>query len=209
MLDVHPPEHGIHSIRDFSLHLLTISVGLLIAIALEQSVEAVHHRHQRIEAEETIRQEITENRAALQHMQMQTATEIKSLELALVFAEDLRSGQKDDPSNVKLGFSATPLGSAGWSTASATGALSYMNYGEAQRYATAYLEQQNYQTAVAQALSQYEILDTYLIAGQDPRNLKPQDVEAAIPDLRRALADLHSMSDWGRGTLRSYEDALK
>lgn len=31
MLDVHPPHELVHGIRDFLLHLLTITVGLLIA----------------------------------------------------------------------------------------------------------------------------------------------------------------------------------
>ncbi len=47
MLDVHPPHTTTHTWRDFFIHIATISVGLLIAIALEQSVEALHHHHQR------------------------------------------------------------------------------------------------------------------------------------------------------------------
>ena len=47
MLDVHPPHHPTHGWRDFFIHIATITVGLLIAIGLEQTVEAVHHRHQR------------------------------------------------------------------------------------------------------------------------------------------------------------------
>lgn len=50
MLDVHAPEHPIGGPRDFLVHLLTITVGLLIALGLENSVEALHHRHQRKEA---------------------------------------------------------------------------------------------------------------------------------------------------------------
>jgi hypothetical protein len=50
MLDVHPPHHPAHSWRDFFIHIATIVVGLLIAVGLEQTVEALHHRHQRQEA---------------------------------------------------------------------------------------------------------------------------------------------------------------
>jgi hypothetical protein len=49
MLDVHPPHAPTHTWRDFLIHIATICVGLLIAIALEQSVEALHHHHQREE----------------------------------------------------------------------------------------------------------------------------------------------------------------
>jgi hypothetical protein len=47
MLDVHPPHAPTHTWRDFFIHIATICVGLLIAIALEQSVEALHQRHER------------------------------------------------------------------------------------------------------------------------------------------------------------------
>ena len=47
MLDVHPPHAATHSWKDFFIHIATICVGLLIAIGLEQAVEAIHHRHER------------------------------------------------------------------------------------------------------------------------------------------------------------------
>src|ERR1700729_324652 len=46
MLDVHAPHHA-NTWRDFFIHIATICVGLLIAVTLEQTVEAVHHHHQR------------------------------------------------------------------------------------------------------------------------------------------------------------------
>ncbi|MDE1161858.1 MAG: hypothetical protein PW792_07915 [Acidobacteriaceae bacterium] len=54
MLDVHPPEHAVHSWRDFFIHIATIVVGLIIAVGLEQTVEWFHHRHQRHELLEGI-----------------------------------------------------------------------------------------------------------------------------------------------------------
>jgi type II secretory pathway pseudopilin PulG len=47
MLDVHPPHAPTHTWRDFFIHIATIIVGLLIAIGLEQSVEAIHRAHER------------------------------------------------------------------------------------------------------------------------------------------------------------------
>ena len=49
MLDVHPPHHTPNTWRDFFIHIATIVIGLLIAVGLEQTVEAIHHRHQRQE----------------------------------------------------------------------------------------------------------------------------------------------------------------
>ncbi len=83
MLDVHAPEHGINGVRDFFLHLFTITVGLLIALGLEAGAEALHHRHQREEAEATIRREISENHDELQKLQVDIKREGENLEKAL------------------------------------------------------------------------------------------------------------------------------
>ncbi|MGA7157409.1 MAG: hypothetical protein WBY53_11200 [Acidobacteriaceae bacterium] len=47
MLDVHPSHEAAHSWKDFFIHIATICIGLLIAIALEQSVEAIHQANER------------------------------------------------------------------------------------------------------------------------------------------------------------------
>jgi hypothetical protein len=47
MLDVHAPHATIRTWKDFLIHISTITIGLLIAIALEQSVVSLHHIHQR------------------------------------------------------------------------------------------------------------------------------------------------------------------
>ena len=47
MLDVHPPHQAAHTWKDFLIHIATIVVGLLIAVGLEQTVEAVHNAHER------------------------------------------------------------------------------------------------------------------------------------------------------------------
>lgn len=43
-MEIHPPQHGIQSWREFLLHMTTIVLGILIAIGLEQTVEWVHHQ---------------------------------------------------------------------------------------------------------------------------------------------------------------------
>jgi hypothetical protein len=52
MLDIHPPEHTPHSWRDFFIHIATIVLGLVIAIGLEQTVEAIQRHHEREELRE-------------------------------------------------------------------------------------------------------------------------------------------------------------
>jgi hypothetical protein len=61
VIDVHAAHGGIHTWKDFWIHLGTITLGLLIAIGLEQSAEWVHHRYQRHTLEEDLRQEGSSN----------------------------------------------------------------------------------------------------------------------------------------------------
>ncbi len=64
MLDVHPPHSPTHTWKDFFIHIATIVVGLLIAVGLEQTVEYVHHAHQRGELLEDLQREAEYNLAA-------------------------------------------------------------------------------------------------------------------------------------------------
>ena len=62
MLDVHPPHHPTHSWRDFFIHIATIVIGLLIAIGLEQTVEALHRRRELGETRKALAEERQQNR---------------------------------------------------------------------------------------------------------------------------------------------------
>jgi hypothetical protein len=68
MLDVHAPHGGMHTWKDFWIHLGTITLGLLIAISLEQTVEYFHHLHQRHQLEADLRAEGVENRATAENL---------------------------------------------------------------------------------------------------------------------------------------------
>jgi hypothetical protein len=61
MLDIHMP-HETHTWKDFWIHLGTITVGLLIAIGLEQGVEKLHHLEQGRQLTKDLQQEAALNR---------------------------------------------------------------------------------------------------------------------------------------------------
>jgi hypothetical protein len=208
MLDVHPPEH-VHGVRDFLVHIMTITVGLLIALGLEASVEAAHHRHQRHEAEATIREELRQNRDALVKAQADIKLEMTNMLAVLNFVEARSKGQPGDPKDLTLGFHEGPLQDSAWRTAASTGVISYMDYAQVQKYDVAYKEQEQFESMERQTLDEYLQLDSYIVKGFDPNNLNPDDIKAAMPDVRRAIAHLAGMMDISRGTLMAYDDALK
>jgi hypothetical protein len=67
MLDVHSLHETTRTWKDFFIHIAIITIGLLIAIGLEQTVEYLHHRHQAAEMAENLVQESIENREVVQY----------------------------------------------------------------------------------------------------------------------------------------------
>lgn len=65
MLDVHAPHESVHSWKSFFIHIAIITIGLLIALCLEKTVEFFHHRHQAREGLELLLREVNENRDIL------------------------------------------------------------------------------------------------------------------------------------------------
>lgn len=61
----HPPHEPIQTWRSFFIHIATVTIGLLIAIALEQCVESLHHLHQRHQLQEDLLEEARRNRDIL------------------------------------------------------------------------------------------------------------------------------------------------
>ena len=209
MIDVHPPHKRIHGVGEFFLHLFTITVGLLIALALENAAGAIHHRHQRQEAETTIREEMTENRAELVKADAAIKSELDNLIAVLGYLDARSQGRDASTAGISLGFSLIHLQNAGWRTAAATGAVQYMDYKAVQGFAEAYDLQEVYNGLQNQTLNNYLNLNSHVAAKKDPKSLTPQEAEATMPDVRVTMAHLGAMRDLSHGLLQSYDEALK
>ena len=61
MIDIHPPQHAPMTRREFFTHLFIVILGILIAIGLEQTVEVLHHRHERQALIEGFHRECADN----------------------------------------------------------------------------------------------------------------------------------------------------
>jgi hypothetical protein len=143
-LDVHAPHEPIHGIKDFLLHLLTITVGLLIAVGIEGCVE-LHREHKLVnEARATLREEIEHNskvvEGAVEDVH-KTKSEIQKNMNILTRIQVNPKDQESDGPGINASFSNKSLEETAWRTAQTTGALSYMPYAEAQKYADIYQSQ--------------------------------------------------------------------
>lgn len=209
MIDVHEPEHRINGVRDFFLHLFTITVGLLIALGLENAAEAWHHHRQRDEAEQTIQQELVYNKKHLIETNFVLKREMDNLNAAMVYLQARSAGKPASPGSISLGYTIPHLQNASWRTANATGVVQYMPYEYVQRLAEAYDEQELLVKLQMDTLQNYIRLNSYITSGKDPSSLSSEEVRSATVDVRSTMVQLEAMSDVRRGLIEDYGKALQ
>ncbi|HEY6413929.1 MAG TPA: hypothetical protein VIX42_09585 [Edaphobacter sp.] len=146
-MDVHAPHKPIHGVKDFFLHLLTISVGLLIAVGIEGCVE-LRREHKLVrEARETMHEEIEYNSESMDRtvktLQQEGVIISKNIE-TLTRIEENPKDKEAQSKSIDANFSTVGLRDTAWKTAQTTGALAFMPYAEAQRYADVYDTQQEF-----------------------------------------------------------------
>jgi hypothetical protein len=152
MLDVHSPHEPIMGWKDFLLHLFTITIGLLIALSLEGTVEWFHHRHLLHEAEASLYHEIDGNAKGLKDSVTDLHKQRDDLKHdVVVFNQLIRTGKLPDNEHMDIAFHIHTFDNVGWKTAQATGAAAYMPYADAQEYAGIYGTQDELAEAEKQA----------------------------------------------------------
>ncbi len=208
MLDVHVPEGGMHGIKDFLLHIFTITIGLLIALGLEGCVEKIHQHHIRDEADSNIRQEIRHNEDELKTTLDAAVIEQKNLVEVLKFLQAKSESKPYPIDNINLSFTTGNVSDANWRTATATGALGFIEYKHVEQLASAYQVQEIYMRLEQQTLDGFLDLQSYVLFGFDPDKLSPEAAKAATPEVRRTLSHVVALQQVGSGLHHAYEDAL-
>jgi hypothetical protein len=146
-MEVHAPHHPISSWRDFFLHLITITIGLLIAVGIEGLV-GLHREHSLVkEARSTLREEIAYNANEMAGSLPDIDAEKTALTNNIGVLTALAEHPADPASQhgkIDAHIATVSLHSTAWKTAQTTGALAYMPYEEAQRYADIYATQEDF-----------------------------------------------------------------
>ena len=142
MLDVHPPHHTPNTWRDFLIHIATIVVGLLIAIGLEQTVEAIHHRHIVHVARENILREVEANEKQAAEDIGYLRKDADAMKGNVAVARTLRDAPRSKGLSMSFRFTWSSFNSSAWTSARDSGALTSMAPEEVQRYADVYTQQQ-------------------------------------------------------------------
>jgi hypothetical protein len=143
MLDIHPAHHAASTWRDFLVHIATIVLGLLIAIGLEQSVELLHHRNQRQQLQEDLRNEAAQNLQVIDR-------DLKMQNLEPWFEQAMIAASSPSASKIRITLPPAPClpGSVGtaeyryfapsqavWTTAKESGIVAFLPPAESRMYA--------------------------------------------------------------------------
>jgi hypothetical protein len=138
MLEVHAPHQRIHSFKDFLLHLLTITIGLLIALGLEGCMERHHQRQLVQDAEVGLQSEIAHNADMIASLRQHINDEQAELNNDLAVLSQIQA--QPNAAHRKLGFSFRwgNFDDVAWKTAQSTGAFTYMSYPHASTFSTIY-----------------------------------------------------------------------
>jgi len=182
-VDVHPPHEPIRSWKDFLLHLLTITICLLIALALEAAVEALHHRHMVRDARENLAREMQANRRIYAQNLVSIRVDLDRLRGDVAVLRELRAGKVSEHLEMHWGFDWNSFGDSAWRTARDLGAVPYMPPELIEQYSGVYGQQQFVNEAGASILFDEAKAAAPLLIAADPhdlRQLTPVDVQSML-----------------------------
>jgi hypothetical protein len=182
-LDVHPPHAPIRSWKDFTLHLLTITIGLLIALALEAAVQSLHHRHMVTEARTNLRREMVENQRLYTQNLGYVHTELVILEQNIEQLRELRAGKTPEHFALVWDFSWNGFVESAWMSARDIGAIGYMQPDVIEEYSGLYRQQAFVnETGLSIFFEQAKAAAPLLTAKdhKNPKELSPGDIQAML-----------------------------
>ena len=195
MLDVHPAPHAAHGWRDFFVHIVTIVIGLLIALGLEQCAEGFHHRREVNEARDAIAQERAENQRQFARTTELFPRETKRFQTNLAVlqylqqhpgaAPDTWPGKMNWHSYIGLSFS-----TAAWQAAQHLGVTARMSQPEVRELQHVYDQLAVVQASSADRLRAISAARRYTASDADPSRLTAAQLTNEI-ELAEALLIAH------------------
>jgi hypothetical protein len=128
---------------------------------------------------------------------------------ALAFLQAHAAGKRYDVKEINLGMTLFSARNASWQTATTTGAVAYMKYGDVKQFSEAYTLQAQYGSLQERTLDSYLQLQSYIVGGLDPTKLSPGNSEKARGDLQQTMARLVAMQQVGTALQKTYAEALR
>jgi hypothetical protein len=205
MIEVHPPHENVHTWRQFLIHIAAITIGLLIAIGLEQTVVYCHHRHQLQEARRELAAELEENRRVLEKNldAVREMTADLDADMALLRAAQTSPAQIGSKLVYGLGSIYWPKDGT-WQAVKQNGSLGLMAHDELHYYVYIYEDIAIIMEQLNELGARMEVAGA--IARRSPDgNLTPRDIEELIT----ATSEVQAKVAYSTLLLRLEENALR
>jgi hypothetical protein len=209
-MEIHTPDAPVHSVRDFIVHLLMISVGVLIALGAEGIVEAIHHHHVVEQARSNLVAEMRSNHETLDDNLPKLKKNEQLLSQTIEDLQKLKADRKFKTRDINMNLNFFILSDSSWRTAQATGALALMNYQQAEDWAGYY----DVQTLLNRTL--FSLEDTWLDMtaafnplGADPAKMDDRQIDEIQHRIQTSLGRLIAVENIGHSLNDLYVKKLK
>jgi hypothetical protein len=209
-MEIHTPEAPVHSVRDFVVHLLMISLGVLIALGAEGVVEFVHHRHLVEQARSNLMAEMRENHRTLDDNLPKLKKNEQLLQQTLEDLQKLKTNRQAKTRDINLNLNFFSLSDTSWRTAEATGALALMNYAQAEDFA-GYYDIQNMLNRLVFSLEDtwLDMTAAFNPLGSDPTKMDDRQLDEVQRRVQLSLGRLLAVENIGRSLDDLYAKKLK
>jgi hypothetical protein len=205
-MEIHGPEGPTNSFKDFLIHIVIVTIGILIALGLEGIRETIYVHRLLRDARENFRVELHGNR---QHLDLELKNDTLTLaQLDQIIADlpNLRKNPAQFQERVaKLYPSGYFFSSSRWEAALSTGALGHMSVDEINRYAEANFLVHAYTTLESQANNDWQQLEAFVKGHENPT---PEEMNTGVEKLYLYRADTRSLKQVAEEFSNSLDKAL-
>ena len=170
--------------KSFIRELVIITIGLLIALALNDLVEWQQHRSLVRAAESSLRTEIEGNLKTLAAIRDQIREEQAKIDDDLLILRQFRDQPASTPNRkMSLEFKMEAFDDTAWKTAQATGAFTYMPYTEVETFSGIYYMQDEVIRAQQEAVNDALGAAAMLVTKPTGERPSPAEIGEIIPRL--------------------------
>jgi hypothetical protein len=206
-MDIHAPEGPTHSFKDFFIHIVIVTIGILIALGLEGIRETIYEHRIVRDARENFRAELQANRANLdKELQNDTKT-LAQIDQIIADLPKLRLNSTQFTERVaELKPSGYFFSSSRWESALSTGALGHMSVDEVNRYAEVNFLVHTYTGLEGRASTDWGQLEAFFNAHQNPTT---EELNSGVEKLFIYRTDTRGLKQVATEFSGSIDNALK
>ena len=181
-MEIHAPHGPVDSLKEFSIHILIVTIGILIALGLEGIRETIHEHHQITEIRDLAHRELRANKDKIPQQREAFARSKASINQLISALPQLQG----DPRRISATIDAIDpafyfFTSSSWETALSTGVLGHMSTEDVDRFAAVNLAVHGYNGVQAEAINRWFDVSAFF---RGRTSLSPENIDAGRQKLQ-------------------------